>query len=48
MSSKRKQTNKIRERKKQPNKSNQKADLKRIQKNAEILRDLAANDEAKE
>ena len=40
-----KKTKRIRDRKKRPNKANLKADMKRLQKNREILRDLAAKDE---
>jgi len=45
MVSKAKKTKRIRDRKKRPNKDNLKADMKRLQKNREILRDLAAKDE---
>ena len=45
MVSKAKKTKKIRDRKKRPNKLNLKTDMKRLQKNREILRDLAAEDE---
>jgi len=45
MASKTKKTKRIRDRKKRPNKANLKTDMKRIQKNIEILRDLAAKDE---
>ena len=45
MASKRKKTKRIRDRKKKPSKANLKADMKRIQKNKEILRDLASKDE---
>jgi len=44
MSSKAKKTKAIRKWKTKPNKANQKADLKRIQKNAEILRELSEKD----
>jgi len=44
MASKTKKTKGIRKRKKRPNKANLKADRKRIQKNLEILRDLAEKD----
>ena len=40
MASKTKKVKRIRDRKKRPNKSNQKADMKRVQRNREILRDL--------
>ena len=46
MTSKRKKTKRIRDRKKSPNKTNLKADMKRIQRNREILRDLAVKEEA--
>ncbi|MFH1240846.1 MAG: hypothetical protein V1689_00670 [Pseudomonadota bacterium] len=45
MASNRKKTKRIRARKKTPNKANLKADLKRIQRNAEILRGLASTEE---
>ncbi len=45
MVSKAKKTKRIRDRKKRPNKANLKANMKRLQKNREILRDLAAKDE---
>ena len=45
MASNRKKTQSIRERKKRPNKSNRKADLKRIRKNSELLKELASSDE---
>ena len=45
MVSKAKKTKSIRARKTKPNKANLKADMKRLQKNREILRDLAAKDE---
>ena len=44
MASKTKKTKRIRDRKKRPDKSNLKADMKRIQKNLEILRNLAEKD----
>lgn len=44
MTSKSKKTKAIRKWKDKPNKANQKADLKRVQKNAEILRELAEKD----
>ncbi len=44
MASKTKKTKAIRNWKKKPNKGNLKADQKRIQKNLEILRDLAERD----
>jgi len=46
MSSKARKTKKIRNRKKSPNKANLKTDMKRIQRNTAILRDLASKDEA--
>jgi hypothetical protein len=46
MASKTKRTKAVRSRKKRPNKKNLKADLKRVQKNAQILRDLASKDAA--
>ena len=45
MASNRKKTKRIRARKKAPNKANLKANLQRIQENAEALRDLASNKE---
>lgn len=45
MASKTKKVRRIRERKKKPNKVNLKADMKRIRRNAEILKDLAARDQ---
>ena len=45
MASKAKKTKSIRNRKKRAHKPNLKADEKRIQKNREILRDLASKDE---
>jgi len=45
MTSKSKKTKAIRAGKKKPNKGNLKADLKRIQRNAEILRESASNKE---
>jgi len=44
MSSNAKRTKSIRNWKKKPNKANLKANMKRIQKNTEILRDLAAKE----
>ena len=45
MASKTKKVNRIRKSKmKKPNKTNLKADMKRIQKNTEILRELASAD----
>ena len=44
MSSNAKKTKAIRKWKSKPNKANQKADMKRIQKNVEILRELAEKD----
>jgi len=41
-----KKTKAIRGRKARPNKANLKASMKRIQKNDEILRDLAAKDKS--
>ena len=46
MAAKGKKTKRIRDRKKSPNKANLKADMRRIQRNREILRDLAVKDEA--
>jgi hypothetical protein len=46
MTSKKQQSKAIRKWKDKPNKANQKADLKRNQKNAEILRELAAKEKA--
>ena len=46
MASNAKKTKNIRGWKKKPNKANQKAEMKRIQKNQEILRDLASKDKA--
>ena len=46
MGSNSKQTKLIRARKTAPNKANQKADQKRIQKNMEILKELAEKDKA--
>ncbi len=46
MASNRKKTKAIRQNKSKPNKDNLKANLKRLQKNAEILREMAS-DEAK-
>jgi hypothetical protein len=46
MSSNAKKTKAIRGNKISPNKANQKADKKRIQKNAEILKELASKDKA--
>ena len=48
MGSSAKKTGRIRDRKKSPNKKNLKADMKRIQKNNEILRELASKDAAPE
>lgn len=45
MASNTKKTKAIRARKKRPNKKNLKANLKRIEKNAKILKELAANEE---
>ncbi len=45
MASNRKKTKRIRARKRAPNKANLKANLRRIQENAEALRDLASNKE---
>ncbi len=45
MASNTKKTKRIRARKKRPNKANLKATLKRIQRNAEILRELASTEE---
>ena len=44
MTSNAKKTKAKRNRKARPNKANQKSDMKRIQKNIEILRELAAKD----
>ena len=44
MTSKAKKTKAKRNRKTTPNKANQKSDMKRIQKNIEILRGLAVKD----
>lgn len=44
MSSNSKKTKRIRDRKAAPNKENQKKDRKRIKKNQELLRELAARD----
>ena len=46
MTSKAKKTKAIRGNKTAPNKANLKADRKRIQRNVEILRDLAKKDKA--
>jgi hypothetical protein len=46
MASNAKKTKAIRNWKNKPNKANQKADSKRIQKNTEILRELAEKDKA--
>ncbi|MBW2027908.1 MAG: hypothetical protein JRJ31_02385 [Deltaproteobacteria bacterium] len=46
MASKTKKVSRIRDRKKRPNKANLKADMKRIKKNAEALRELSASDQA--
>jgi hypothetical protein len=45
MASNTKKTKNIRNRKKRPNKSNMKANMKRIQRNVEILRELASKNE---
>jgi len=42
MASNRKKTKRIRNKKDRPNKANLKANMKRIQKNTEILRELAS------
>ena len=44
MASNRKKTKRIRENKAKPNKQNLKANMARIKKNGEILKDLAANE----
>ena len=44
MASNSKKTKAIRDRKTKPNKANLKANMKRIQKNTEILRELAGKD----
>ena len=44
MASKTKKAKRIRKSKTKPNKANLKADIKRIQKNTEILRELASAD----
>ena len=44
MSSNSKKTKAVRARKAKPNKTNLKRDLKRVQRNAEVLRDLASNE----
>lgn len=44
MASKTKKTKRVRDRKKKPNKANLETDRKRIEKNLEILRDLAEKD----
>ncbi|MBW1802794.1 MAG: hypothetical protein JRJ85_18935 [Deltaproteobacteria bacterium] len=44
MASNSKKVHRIRKSKKKPNKANLKADMKRIQKNTEILRELASAD----
>ncbi len=46
MAGNRKKTKRIRARKKAPNKANLKANFQRIQKNTEILRELASKEEA--
>jgi len=46
MGSNLKKTKLIRSRKAKPNKANQKANMKRIQKNQEILKELASKDKA--
>ena len=45
MASKTKKAKNIRKWKNKPNKANLKTDMKRIQKNADILRELASKDE---
>ncbi len=45
MASNTKKAKSIKKRKMKPNKANLKADQKRIQRNAEILRELASKDE---
>ncbi|MDY6972567.1 MAG: hypothetical protein SV775_09595 [Thermodesulfobacteriota bacterium] len=45
MASNSKKTKRIRHRKKKPNKANQKANQTRIQRNAEMLRELASGTE---
>ena len=45
MAANRKKTNIIRDRKAKPNKKNLKANQRRIQRNAEILRELASSEE---
>jgi hypothetical protein len=44
MAANRKKTNIIRARKAKPNRKNLKANMKRIQRNAEIIRELAASE----
>jgi hypothetical protein len=46
MASNTKKTKCIRNRKKAPNRNNLKASIERIQRNSEILRDLASNEKA--
>ncbi|MBW2063779.1 MAG: hypothetical protein JRJ03_02480 [Deltaproteobacteria bacterium] len=46
MASKTKKTRRIRDRKKRPNKANLKADMKRIKRNTELLRELSAENHA--
>ncbi len=46
MASKSSKTKRIRQNKKKPNKRNLKADMKRIQRNAEILKELASGNNA--
>lgn len=46
MSSNAKKTKSIRRKKAKPNKANLKADLKRVQRNAERLRELASEEES--
>ena len=45
MASNSKKTQRIRDRKSKPNKQNLKGNLKRIQQNADILRELSSNKE---
>jgi hypothetical protein len=45
MGSKARKTKRIRNRKKSPNKTNLKTDMKRIQRNTAVLKDLASKDE---
>lgn len=44
MASNSKKTKRIRDRKRKPNKANQKSDRRRIEKNREILRELESKD----